>query len=45
MLGKLFGLLKDGENLTFFMFLVYVIVMTHVVGYFLVNWCWQPLPK
>lgn len=41
MLSKLFDLLKDGENFAVFTFLLYVIILTHIIGFFAINWAWQ----
>jgi hypothetical protein len=41
MLGKLFDLLKDGENFAVFTFLIYVILLTKLVGFFAMGWAWQ----
>lgn len=41
MLNKLTGLLKDGENLSFFLFLLYVAVLLHLMAFVVVTWCWK----
>jgi hypothetical protein len=44
MLNKLTGLLKDGESLSFFLFLLYVLALLHLMAFVVVAWCWKSLP-
>ena len=39
MVGKAIDLLKDPENFSILLFLLYVIGLTHLVGFFVVQWC------
>jgi hypothetical protein len=43
MLNRFVGLLKDGENLAIFLFLIYVIILVQIVAYFILAWSWTPL--
>lgn len=40
MIKKITELLADEENFLVFLFLVYVIALTHLIGYFAIGWAW-----
>ncbi len=41
MSGKLTQLLQDPTNFAFLLLLLYVVTLTHIVGYFVLTWCWK----
>ncbi len=41
MVGKLIDIFKNPENFSILLFLVYVVTLTQIMGFFLVGWCWK----